>query len=137
MTEDISRLFSENDILNDFEYFFNNFSNEFAEKEKDLMLSVLLYGVIDYLSFDTPRLHEDAKLWFFESDDVEWPYSFQNICYILNINTKEFKENLLVLSEDPMLSKKLRKLKHLNPATGNRNKISVKSIYYADEKDYL
>lgn len=134
MLEEIPDLTIDDDISNDFDYYFNNFFKEYAEKEKDLMLSVLLYGVIDYLS-NVKKLKDDAKKWFFDSDDEEWPYSFQNICYNLNIDTKDFKINLIKLSQDPNLDKKLRKLKHLNPATGNRNKISVKSIYQPKEKD--
>lgn len=60
------------------------------QPEKRLMLAVLEEGVGTFqkyaLSRDRAgqRMFIEAEEWF-ESDEIEWPYSFVNICHVLGI----------------------------------------------------
>lgn len=127
-------MIDENDeLLNDFDYHFNNFCRFTASPEKNLMISVLLYGVIDYLYSDNED-SKDAKYWIYEAHDDEWPYSFENICFVLGIQIDPFRTDLIKIKNSPGATAKAKKLKHLYPAPGNRNKISPNSIYQPKNK---
>lgn len=124
----------EDDLSNPFEYFFNNFFDTLPSPERNLLINVLIYAVIDYIGTDK-RLFNDANSWFFIEKDEKWYFSFENICFILKINKKKFQESLIKLKKGKNLKSKITKLKHLNPSTGNRNKISVKLLYRSNIND--
>jgi hypothetical protein len=69
------------------------------QPEKRLMLAVLEEGVGTFqkyaLSNDRAgqRLFQEAEEWF-ESDEVEWPYAFVNICHTLGIDVDYLRGGL-------------------------------------------
>ena len=130
MTENLIDLLLRDDISSDFDYHFNNFAAHCGSPEKNLMMSVLLYGVIDFISKDK-RQFISSYTWIFEpkEDSDDWLFSFENICFTLGIRPSEFKEKLLQLKQTGDLDKKAVQLKHLNPAPGNRTRISVNPLY--------
>jgi hypothetical protein len=122
MNDELTDLLINDEILNDFDFHFNNSTLFPASPEKDLMINVLLVGVIDYLSTKKSEF-DTAKKWIFESDDEDWLYSFQNICFVLGIRQDNFKKGVIHLRNSPQRFERAKKLKRLNPATGTRNKI--------------
>lgn len=130
----MNNIADEDDLSNPFEYFFNNFFDIIPSPEQNLIINVLIYAVIDYIGTDK-RLFNDANSWFFTEKDEKWYFSFENICFILKINKRKFQESLVELKKGKNLKSKITKLKHLNPSTGNRNKISIKLLYKEKEHD--
>lgn len=128
MTEELLQALTYDDLLNNFDFHFNNFISFSASPEKNMMIGVLLFAVIDYLQDDKVNF-EDAEAWLFDTDDEEWLYSFSNICFVLGINKNPFRDGLLKLRVSPDRLEKAKKLKHLYPAPGNRSKISVNPLY--------
>ena len=117
------------DVLTSFDYHFNH-SYKRTSPEKTLLIAVLLHGVIDFLSPQkNKRWYEDAKDWFFKPEDISHPTSFINICTHLGIEPQSFKRNLLEIQHSPKVAIRIRKLLHLNPTSGTRNKIGVNSKY--------
>jgi hypothetical protein len=121
------------DLLNNFDFHFNNFISFSASPEKNMMIGVLLFAVIDYLQDDETEF-ADAEAWFFSVEDEEWLYSFDNVCFTLGIHKDNFKNGLIQLRTNPDRLEKAKKLKHLYPAPGNRSKISVNPLYQPRNK---
>jgi len=69
------------------------------QAEKRLMLAVLEEAVGTYQKYvssrdrNGARLFEEADSWFL-SDDVEWPFSFVNICHTLELEVDYFRAGL-------------------------------------------
>lgn len=82
------------DILINFDYYFNNYRNQDIEPEKQLMYSVLIYAVIDYLSTNRKSFYRDARKWFYNDEETDYIYSFHNICFMLGVNPKQFRTKL-------------------------------------------
>jgi len=122
MNEEFTELLINDEILNDFDFHFSNFTVFPGSPEKDLMTNVLLIGVIDYLSSKKSE-YDAANNWIFKSDDEDWLYSFQNCCFVLGIAQENFKKGVIKLRNSPQRLERARKLKRLNPAPGTRNKI--------------
>jgi len=128
MSEDLNSLLTNDEILNDFDYHFSNSTLFPSSPEKDLVTNVLIVGVIDYLSFKKSEF-DSARKWMFDLQDEDWLYSFDNICFILGINKEEFKKDVIKLRKSPDRVDRIKKLKRLNPAPGNRNKIKPGNDY--------
>ena len=95
MTEEQPLVEFHEDVLTEFDYHFSNtFSSELLP-EKNLMYSVLIYSVIDYLSNNRKDNFKDARKWFFnKKNDPDYIYSFENICFVMKINMSNFKTKL-------------------------------------------
>ena len=93
----------EDDILQNFDYYYSNYASCFSSPEKNLMMSVLLYGIMDFLGNK-----KNAKEWFDDEDDHF--YSIKNICLTLNIELTKFKEKILLLKSK---SGKVSRIKHI------------------------
>lgn len=71
-----------------------------APPEKLLAIAVLMTAVEDLVkhrdrrSGDYPRDQRDAERWV-RSEDEAWPYSFVNLCAVLNIPADELRAVLL------------------------------------------
>jgi hypothetical protein len=69
------------------------------QAEKRLMLAVLEEAVGTYQKYVSSRdrngmrLFEEADEWFL-SDDIEWPFSFVNICHTLGLEVDYFRSGL-------------------------------------------
>lgn len=124
------------DNSTDFDFHFNNHIPHFNSPEKNLMMSVLLYAVIDYIS-KKKKQFDSANEWIFaESQDDDWLFSFENVCFTLGIKSNDFRRKLVELKKYGVnLDKKAIKLKHLNPAPGNRTKISINTLYKLERGD--
>ena len=68
--------------------------------ERSLILSVLWQAVIDLRKYrfanrrQQQRLYMEAYEWV-SSDDLLWPYSFVNVCELLNLNPDPLRAALL------------------------------------------
>jgi hypothetical protein len=68
-------------------------SAAFVHGERRLMLAVLEQAVRDFAKYlpaergHRRRLFHDVEGWF-ESDDTSWPYTFTNICDVLDIDSE-------------------------------------------------
>jgi hypothetical protein len=75
-------------------------SNRHCEPEKRLMFAVLSDAVEcfqryrDATSPTHRKLSEDAKSWI-QSEDSNWPYSFERICEVLSINPRYLRVGLM------------------------------------------
>lgn len=103
----------EDDILQNFDYYFANHVTYFPTPEKNLMMSVLLYGVMDFLSN-----RKNADEWFHDEDDHF--YSLKHICLTLEIESSKFKKRILDLKSK---SKKIKNAKHLNSPSGAQKQL--------------
>lgn len=69
------------------------------QAEKRLMLAVLEEAVGTYQKYvssrdrNGARLFEEADEWF-HSDEIEWPFSFVNICHTLGLEVDYFRSGL-------------------------------------------
>ena len=69
------------------------------QAEKRLMLAVLEEAVGTYQKYvgsrdrNGIRLFEEAEDWFV-SDEIEWPFSFMNICHTLGLEVDYFRSGL-------------------------------------------
>lgn len=69
------------------------------QAEKRLMLAVLEEAVGTYQKYvsstdrNGAKLFEEAEEWF-HSDDIEWPFSFVNICHTLGLEVDYFRTGL-------------------------------------------
>ncbi|TFH28600.1 MAG: hypothetical protein E4H00_08490 [Myxococcales bacterium] len=82
------------------EQFFSSLAKQPAiESERRLMLAVLEDAVSCYQRFALARdargraEFEEARRWI-ESDEREWPYSYENICEVLGLNPTYIREGL-------------------------------------------
>ncbi len=70
-----------------------------TQPERLLMLAVLEEAVETYCKHVRPRnrrgarLFQEAETWC-SSDDVQWPYSFVNICHVLGIDVSYLRSGL-------------------------------------------
>jgi hypothetical protein len=70
-----------------------------SQPERMLMLAVLEEAVETYCKHVRPRnrrgarLFQEAETWC-TSDDVQWPYSFVNICHVLGIDVAYLRTGL-------------------------------------------
>lgn len=75
----------------------------FVRSERALVLSMLWQAIADLQKFRfaprrrQQRLYMDAYRWV-ESGDVTWPYSFVNLCEVLNLPAELLRDQLLSLS---------------------------------------
>ena len=89
------------DSLTEFDYYFNNSYSSESSPEKNLMYSVLIYAVIDYLSNNRKENYTNARKWFFSNkNDLDYIYSFENICFVMKINMASFKTKLKKLKRN-------------------------------------
>ena len=82
----------EDDILQNFEYYYANHTSFFPSPEKNLMISVLLYGILDFIAGK-----KNADEWFFDENDHL--YSLKTICLTLDIEITKFKEKIIELKK--------------------------------------
>jgi len=82
------------------EQFFSSLAKQPAiESERRLMLAVLEDAISCYQRFELARdargrsEFEEARRWI-ESDEREWPYSYENICEVLGLNPTYIREGL-------------------------------------------
>ena len=81
--------------------FFGSAQNRILEGERRLMLAILEDAVSCFQKYAGTsthrgeRLFSDAEAWFFEETDTGWPFSFESICGILDINPEYFRRSLL------------------------------------------
>jgi hypothetical protein len=70
-----------------------------SQPERLLMLAVLEEAVETYCKHVRPRnrrgarLFQEAETWC-TSDDIQWPYSFVNICHVLGIDVSYLRTGL-------------------------------------------
>jgi hypothetical protein len=98
MANDASNLFQPDSVLPD--QFFSEFSGAAGcESERRLMLAVLQDAVECFQKYALARdsrgnfEFDEACRWI-ESDEREWPYSFENICDVLGLNPVCIREGL-------------------------------------------
>lgn len=72
----------------------------FITSERALALSVIWQAIIDLRKFRfaprrrQQRLYMEAYLWV-ASDEHSWPYSFVNLCEVLNLSPEPTREKLI------------------------------------------
>lgn len=120
--DNIVELILYDDTATNFDYFSTLIRDDDDKNEKKLLIAVFLSSMIDFYSKNTER-KRDASRWFFKESDPNWAFSFENICFFLKFNKENIRKQLLELKNSPDLPKIVKKLKHLNPTTGTRNKI--------------
>ena len=70
-----------------------------VQPEKRLMLAVLEEAVGTFQKYSLSRdrngqrLFADAEEWF-DSDEIDWPYSFVNICHTLDLEVDYIRQGL-------------------------------------------
>ncbi len=81
--------------------FFDRFrARSILEGERRLMLAVLEDGVMcfqKYTGATRPRgrrLFQEAEDWLFEEENDSWPFSFESICSVFDINPEYFRQRL-------------------------------------------
>jgi len=89
----------EEDILVDFDYYYNNYLPTTSSAERDLAKGVLVYAIIDYLSINRKEHYRDARRWFFREDDDNYIFSFNNICSLMQFQPNKFRERLKKLKK--------------------------------------
>lgn len=88
------------DILTSFDFNFSNYAARTFDPERNLLMSVLIYGVIDYLSANRKAYYRDARAWFFnEDEDPDYIYGFSNICSILGVLPDAFRAKLKTMKK--------------------------------------
>lgn len=97
--EEEEELQLEDDVLLDFDYYFNNYSASTSSPEKDLAKGVLIYGIIDYLSANRKEHYRDARKWFFNEIDDDYIFSFYSVCDYMQIEPGQFRKRLKELKK--------------------------------------
>ena len=98
MADNTAKLF-EPDALMPEQYFAGLGKEAGATNERGLMLAILRDAVECYQKYALARdpqgedLHREASEWIF-SNDREWPFSFENICDVLDIDPLYLREGL-------------------------------------------
>jgi hypothetical protein len=85
--------------------FFDTFKRTaYLEPEKILMLAVLQDAIIclqKYRASGSPgnkRLFDQAKAWI-QSEDWDWPFSFNNVCEAVSLNPGYLRRGLIQMSD--------------------------------------
>ena len=90
----------EPDILSGHQFFRIFRQKSHSEREEKLMFAVLTDAIecfqkyLDENSRRSRRLYSEAAAWI-ASRDSSWPYSFENICEVLNINANYLRLGLM------------------------------------------
>jgi hypothetical protein len=87
------------DILTSFDFHHNNYSVEELLPEKRLMYSILIFAIIDYLSENRKSYYRDARKWF-NNKEMDYIYSFHNICFTMGVNPNTFRSKLKKLKRN-------------------------------------
>lgn len=103
--------------------------------EMRLMVAVMENGIATYLHYAvdarTPakrrarRLFGEAKAWL-ESDDIDWPYSFANLCTALGYDATHLRRGLRALEDEPPLERATNRIS-LRRINGSRHVIGAGS----------
>ena len=90
------------------------------EPEKRLVIAILEDAVDCFRKHLWARDHkarqlfEDSEAWIL-SEDREWPFSFENICELLDLNPEYLRRGLLTWKETQMSERSRGKVVHLKP----------------------
>jgi hypothetical protein len=104
----------ERDILGGHQFFKIFRQKSYAEQEEKLMFAVLTDGIECFQKYlgdnsrRSRRLFRDAEAWI-ACRDSSWPYSFENICEVLNINANYLRLGLMQWRVNHESHKKLPK----------------------------
>jgi hypothetical protein len=60
------------------------------------------------------QLFEDSEAWIL-SEEREWPFSFENICELLDLNPEYLRNGLLAWKEHQLAERSRGKIVHLKP----------------------
>jgi hypothetical protein len=112
-----SRLFQP-DVLLPTQYFATLRRKQIQEPEKRLVVAILEDAVDCYRKHLFARDHkarqlfEDAESWIL-AEDREWPFSFENICELLDLNPEYLRRGLLTWKEQQLAERSRGKIVHL------------------------
>ena len=133
MADNSAKLF-EPDALMPEQFFASLGKDAGAANERSLMLAILRDAVECYQKYALARdpqgedLHRDASEWIF-SNDREWPFSFENICDVLNVSSQYVRAGLAPLQR--RTPRKIRKAPRIAGLAGRRP--SSHDASHADE----
>lgn len=122
MADNTAKLF-EPDALMPEQFFAGLGKDSGASNERGLMLAILRDAVECYQKYALARdpqgedLHRDASEWIF-STDREWPFSFENICDVLNVSSQYVRAGLEPLQR--RTPRKVRKSPRIVGLAGRR-----------------
>lgn len=122
MADHTAKLFEPDALMP--EQFFAGLGKEAgAMNERSLMLAILRDAVECFQKYALARdpqgedLHRDAAEWIF-SNEREWPFSFENICDVLNVSAEYIRAGLAPLRKSA--SRKIRKSPRIIGLSGRR-----------------
>jgi hypothetical protein len=98
MSDGANKLFEPDALLPE-QFFSGTGRDDGAGNERHLMLAILRDAVECHLKYARTRNHqgqeifEEAHEWIF-SRDREWPFSFENICDTLGVNSEYIRSGL-------------------------------------------
>jgi hypothetical protein len=90
------------------------------EPEKRLVIAILEDAIDCFRKHHSARDHkarqlfEDAEAWIL-SEDREWPFSFENICELLDFSPEYLRRGLLAWKEHQLSDRSRGKVVHLKP----------------------
>jgi hypothetical protein len=85
--------------------------------EKRLMIAVLMNAVLQLRSRDAQDVIE-AESWVGGTETTDWPFSFNNICEALDIESSYFARGLLAWRDRPMGTIRRTPLRQVRTARG-------------------